>query len=44
MKRTLLLTVIVCTAMQMFAQLITWAVKPGVYTKIEPYTIRPYSL
>ncbi len=36
MKRTLLLTVIVCTAMQMFAQLITWAVKPGVYTKIEP--------
>lgn len=36
MKKTLLLIAIACTVLQMHAQLITWAVKPGVYTKIEP--------
>lgn len=36
MKKILLLITIVCTVMQIHAQLITWAVKPGVYTKIEP--------
>ena len=36
MKRIFLLIAIVCLVMQIHAQLITWAVKPGVYTKIEP--------
>lgn len=36
MKRTFFLTAIVCTVMQIHAQLISWAVKPGVYSKIEP--------
>ncbi len=36
MKRILFLIAIVCPIIQMHAQVITWAVKPGVYTKIEP--------
>ena len=36
MKKKFLLTVMVFTVMQIHAQLINWAVKPGVYTKIEP--------
>lgn len=36
MKRFLLLIAIICTVMKIQAQIITWAVKPGVYTKIEP--------
>lgn len=36
MKRILLLIAIVCPILSMHAQVITWAVKPGVFTKIEP--------
>ena len=36
MRRFFLLIAIVCTVMYIHAQVVTWAVKPGVYTKIEP--------
>ena len=36
MKKIFLLIVFFCTVVQVQAQVITWGVKPGVYTKIEP--------
>ena len=37
MKRTLLLIAAACMAALVQAQVITWSVSPGTYTKIEPY-------